>query len=76
MDILSKENEYILEYAKCTKRKNMLLEKTVVQLKDPENLKKYAEQHRENNEVLSKDRDEPVLNIVSEIPFTPPVNDM
>ncbi len=36
------EKQFMMEYTACTKKHNLLLKKTVEQLKDPENLKKYA----------------------------------
>ena len=43
MEELEKENVYMKEFMRATKKKNLTLKKTIEQLKDPENMKKYAE---------------------------------
>lgn len=37
-----KEKAFMMEYTVCTKRENLRLKKTVEQLKDPENIMRYA----------------------------------
>ena len=43
MEELEKENVFLKEFMRATKRKNLTLKKTIEQLKDPENMKKYAD---------------------------------
>ncbi len=38
-----KENNYLQEYTKATKRENLKLKKVIETLKDPQNLMRYAE---------------------------------
>ena len=43
LDQVKTEKSYMLEYNRCEKRKNLILKKTVDQLKDPENIRRYFE---------------------------------
>lgn len=71
MDVLATENMYMKEYTHCTKRQNMKLEKTIVQLKDPENLRKYAAAQAEIDKLNLTIPNIQNIN-TAEMPFTPP----
>jgi hypothetical protein len=43
MEEISKEIVFLKEFMRMTKKKNLTLKKTIEQLKDPENMRKFAE---------------------------------
>ena len=58
LDKVKTEKNYMLEYNICEKRKNLVLKKTVDQLKDPENIRRYFEASQKNT--IREENEEPM----------------
>ena len=70
-----KEKAFMMEYNICTKKENLRLKKTVEQLKDPENIMRYAKAIEKNEEaedtVAEKlpEKGNPIIKSTSEAGF-------
>lgn len=67
MEELEKENVFLKEFMRATKRKNLTLKKTIEQLKDPENMKKYADAFMK---IQNEFKDQETLDIIEEDPVS------
>ncbi len=63
MEEISKENVFLKEFMRMTKKKNLTLKKTIEQLKDPENMRKYAETFMK---LQLQFKDEETLDVIEE----------